>query len=268
MHFELVFAFCPPTLVHRSTPLVHMSATTSPSQADWMQAAKRRQQAAAAHVAMDDGELDRAIESLRRLSPEGIDFAALRELYAREAHKDYKDWPATEQAATALAGIIGGPGQAAFDRVFQRVLEDGNFAGAEAAATHRPAGQKPWIVLVTGLNGIRKTTSVNQPWFKEVLKESLGFGGAAAELPDGSDSFFRQLDYMVATVALSEFETLYAGASEPESYASAKASIFARYRGIAEMLGVLLLQAAAARRMNIMVETSGRDIGMCASLGR
>jgi hypothetical protein len=34
--------------------------------------------------------------------------------------------------------------------------------------------QRPWAVLITGLNGIRKTTAVYQPWFAQVLREALG----------------------------------------------------------------------------------------------
>jgi hypothetical protein len=239
-----------------------MAAPATDELGKLIEAAERTKQAAADHVEFDDGELDRAMQGLKRLSPEGVDFAALRALYARTGHTDYKHWPGTDEAAAALKSIIGKPGDAAFDRMFERVLEDGNFGGAEAAAKDRPANHKPWIVLVTGLNGIRKTTSVNMPWFKELLREALDFDGETAELPDGQDSFFRQLDYMVATVALSEFEALYATADEPGSYAIIKAAIFSRYRTLAEMLGVLLLREASARRMNIMVETSGRDIGM------
>ena len=39
-----------------------------------------------------------------------------------------------------------------------------------------------------------------------------------------------------------------------------KDAIFARYRAMAEALGILLLNAAKKARMNVMVETSGRDI--------
>jgi hypothetical protein len=41
-----------------------------------------------------------------------------------------------------------------------------------------------------------------------------------------------------------------------------KDSIFARYRTLAEMLGVLLLRSAQAHNLNVLVETSGRDVAM------
>ena len=52
----------------------------------------------------------------------------------------------------------------------KRVLEDGNWYKASAYAEDLIKGmseeKKPWAVLVTGLNGIRKTSSVYQPWFQ------------------------------------------------------------------------------------------------------
>ena len=45
-------------------------------------------------------------------------------------------------------------------------------------------------------------------------------------------------------------------------YAELKAAIFARYRTAAEMLGIVLVRAAQRRRANIMLETTGRDVGM------
>ena len=39
-------------------------------------------------------------------------------------------------------------------------------------------------------------------------------------------------------------------------------AIFARHRTLAEIIGVLLVRAAQRKQMNVMVETSGRDIAM------
>jgi len=207
-------------------------------------------------------ELARALESYRDLCPDH-DWGELKDLFAETLHKSHKNWAETEAAAERLANIIGGPDDAAFRRVFERVLVDGRYDAAAAAVSSRKHSAKPWVVLVTGLNGIRKTTSVHQPWFKDLLKQALGdqFDGTAAELPSGEDSFFRQLDYMIATLALTEFKQLYT-LDETAEYASAKAEIFGRYRMAAEMLGVLLVKDAQRKGLNIMVETSGRDIGM------
>ena len=227
--------------------------------------AQNMKEAAAANAPFSDEELAAAIGSLKRLltpdSQGDIDWVSLRALYAERAHLSHKDWTQTEASAATLASIIGTPDSPVFQTMFARVLEDGNWKGA---AQRPEASGKPWIVLVTGLNGIRKTTSIYQPWWKQVLQQALAsqFRGEAAELPAGTDSFFRQLDYMIATLALEQFQTLYGLGDDVELYAEFKAAIFARYRTVAEMLGILLCKCAQRRGLNVMVETSGRDVGM------
>eukprot|EP00292_Cryptomonas_paramecium_P016018 CAMPEP_0113714066 /NCGR_PEP_ID=MMETSP0038_2-20120614/32378_1 /TAXON_ID=2898 /ORGANISM="Cryptomonas paramecium" /LENGTH=204 /DNA_ID=CAMNT_0000640937 /DNA_START=65 /DNA_END=675 /DNA_ORIENTATION=- /assembly_acc=CAM_ASM_000170 len=171
-------------------------------------------------------ELDNAVKSLQNLAstPNTIDWCALRQFFAGFAHESHKDWMVTESRAQDLAKLIGGPDDPGFRSIFRRVLEGGGWDAAVAAASSRPATHRPWAVLVTGVNGIRKTTSIYQEWFKQALWESLvvntqpevGWSdptGSPAEqlqyLPSGSDSFFRQLDFIVATVANEEFRGLY-----------------------------------------------------------
>eukprot|EP00041_Stephanoeca_diplocostata_P021407 m.498258 g.498258 ORF g.498258 m.498258 type:complete len:127 (-) comp21822_c0_seq12:2448-2828(-) len=73
-------------------------------------------------------------------------------------------------------------------------------------------------------------------------------------LPSGRNSFFRQLDHIIATVASVEFSRLYEatraeigaglrGAVSSDAiakYTKLKAAIFARYRTISEILGILV----------------------------
>jgi len=143
------------------------------------------------------------------------------------------------------------------------VLGDGGWDAAAATASRRGADNKPWAVLVTGVNGIRKTTSVYQPWFREALAAALGeqFRGEMSSLPAGDDSYFRQLDYMMATMANEEFRALYE-LDNIATYSQLKSAIFARYRTIAEAVGVMLVKEAREKGLNVMVETSGRDIAM------
>lgn len=224
--------------------------------------------ACAARSPFSERELDAAVLSLQQLAgPCAVDWSGYRSLLEEVAHEPHTDWVRTEAAAERLATLLGGPGSETFDALFERVLEDGGWAGASAAAEKAP---RPWVVLVTGVNGIRKTTSIYQEWFQQALSESLAATYPAAQadaaaglLPDGGNSFFRQLDYMVATLACEEFRPLYADAADAGGvalYAELKDAIFSRYRTVAEMLGVLLVRAAQARRMNVMVETSGRDV--------
>mmetsp|Transcript_12589 Transcript_12589/g.20281 ORF Transcript_12589/g.20281 Transcript_12589/m.20281 type:complete len:403 (-) Transcript_12589:17-1225(-) len=174
----------------------------------------------------------------------------------------------------------------------ERILKDGNWDGAvDYANKSRPKGQKPWAVLVTGVNGIRKTTSMYQPWFGQLLSEAIVTPTATStsttttnkeavlpeNLPTGSNSFFRQLDHMICTICNEEFRRLYAwaaselpnddGAAVPspqvvERYSDYKAAIFTRYRTLSELLGALLLKQAQLVDINCMMETSGRDVAM------
>ena len=193
-----------------------------------------RKAAIAARTPFSEAELERGVASLRALAGDegaAIDWGAYRRLLVEIAHESHKDWPRTERAASTLRSIAADPADATFRRIFDRVLRDGNWDAAATAAAARPAGSKPWAVLVTGVNGIRKTSSVYQPWFKQALARALAeqHPGAAAELPDGADSFFRQLDYMVATMANEDFRRLYSLTDLP-LYAALKDSIFARHR--------------------------------------
>uniref|UniRef100_A0A7S2UUP8 Uncharacterized protein n=1 Tax=Fibrocapsa japonica TaxID=94617 RepID=A0A7S2UUP8_9STRA len=225
------------------------------------------------NVTFDNEELQRAIQSLQNCAGslgDCVDWEALHQLYTASAHLSHKDWGRTERAAEQLANILGNPDEAVFRKTFQRVLEDGNYQGAVDAADKRSLVSKPWVVLVSGLNGIRKTSSIYQPWFQEVLSQALdarypdeGFTelNKKTDLPDGSNSYFRQLDYMVATVANEDFRDLYA-IDDVSLYAQVKDAIFSRYRTIAEMLGILLVKHSKQKGINIMLETSGRDVAM------
>ena len=97
------------------------------------------------------------------------------------------------------------------------------------------------------------------------------------KLPCGDNSFFRQLDHMIATLINHKFQTMYdltsksfdfnSSVKDPPSsvvqnYSNYKAAIFSRYRTLSEILGVLLVREAQDSNLNVMIETSGRDIAM------
>ena len=136
-------------------------------------------------------ELDNIVLSLKSLAQpdNSIDWPGVRTFLSQSAHLSHKDWAKTQENAGKLSDLIQGPEDPVFRSIFARVLEDGNWDGASAAASTRPPSFDPWVVLVTGVNGIRKTSSVYQPWFKTALAEALGDAhpGAADELPDGRD---------------------------------------------------------------------------------
>ena len=203
---------------------------------------------------------ERVIKSIKSLSKDNcnIDFNKLEKFIDEKINLNYKNWEDTDAYAKTLNSIIGNPNNSDdFKTIFDRVLSDGNWYNAKKYKTN----EKPWVVLVTGLNGIRKSTSIYQPWYDAVLQEALG--NTKLLLPNGQNSFFRQLDYMIATIGNYDLRDLYSSKDITTSiYSSRKDEIFKRYRTIAEILGVLLLRSAQENRMNIMLETSGRDQAM------
>ena len=236
--------------------------------------------------ALTTSEIDDCVHSLQNVAPpsSSIDWDALRSLVTKAAHLPHKEWQTTMESATALRDILLGDAEGLTDdfrQCFHRVLEEGNWAGAAVHADEHNKKNKPWAVLVTGVNGIRKTTSIYQPWITELLEEALvipdgqedAFHSADQKLPVGENSFFRQLDHMIATLANEDFQRLYeltdkaTGGSDPteadvKRYSDYKAAIFSRYRTFSEVLGILLIREARKLKSNVMVETSGRDVAM------
>jgi hypothetical protein len=240
-------------------------------------------------------ELDDVINSLHNITPRdsSIDWEALRRLLREVAHLSHKQWEVTGANSDKMAKILTPDGlNSEASQIFERILHEGNWDGALAYAKKKvdndPKRQKKsaWAVLVTGVNGIRKTTAMYQPWFAQALHEALvppsGMGIIdfdADSLPTGENSFFRQLDHMICTLCNEDFSKLYALTSaqlsnsdededqDPpkdliQKYSNLKASIFSRYRTLSELLGVLLLKEAQNVNINVMCETSGRDVAM------
>ncbi len=170
-----------------------------------------------------------------------INFTELRVLLGEVAHLSHKDWAVTSGNSDKLCTVLGiessmetaGSKRARVDesssypiasngrQLLERVIKEGNWDGAveNVIREDRPADEKSWAVLVTGVNGIRKTTSMYQPWFSELLSEALVCPATEENseskvscdtLPTGSNSFFRQLDHMICTLCNEEFTRLYA----------------------------------------------------------
>lgn len=240
-----------------------------------------------------ESEIEDVVHSIQNVCPAtyGIDYGRLAGLLREVAHLSHKNWTVTGANSARLGQVLFPPGGEGFSAVpearqlLDRILREGNWDGAAkhaASATPASGSMKPWAVLVTGVNGIRKTTSMYQWWFPSLLKEALvppsdGGGDVAAEfLPSGQNSFFRQLDHMIATLCNEDFSMLYGLTSdamggecgrEPppdvvELYTQLKAAIFSRFRTLSELLGALLLREAQTQSLNCMMETSGRDVAM------
>lgn len=239
---------------------------------------------------LTDTELDDILFSIQNLNAAAeheIDYDQLTLVLKETAHLSHKDWSVTEANGRRLQQVLLPRGiNQDSQQLIERILSEGNWNGAVAhAQNERPADQKPWAVLVTGVNGIRKSTSLYQEWFPQLLEEALvaPLSDSASSssttmiprdvLPSGQNSFFRQLDHMIATLCNEDFCILYKltadllndGASTEEAiakYADLKAAIFGRYRTLSELLGAALLEQAKERAANCLMETSGRDVAM------
>jgi len=241
---------------------------------------------------MTDEEVSIICNSIANLVPKDapVNFEELSDVVQKAAHLSHKDWSRTSKNSDALSrslsissdddgsnDIISEHGK----QLLERILMEGNWDGAKAhsISAEKGIGQKPWAVLVTGVNGIRKTTSIYQPWFEELLSEALcPQAGASVEggLPTGRNSFFRQLDHIIATLMNEEFCKLYAWASNQmangdshhpsaeivQDYSDYKAAIFSRYRTLSELMGAILLKQAQKKDLNCLMETSGKDVAM------
>lgn len=230
-------------------------------------------------------ELEEIIESIKNVAPEdcSIDFEKLKALIGEVGHVSHKDWDRTGSSAAAFRPLFLGNEKGLsgeFKKIFDRVIKEGNWDNAMKHGESQ--NDKPWVVLVTGVNGIRKTTSVYQSWFPALLAESIIVPDGAklnegVALPCGENSFFRQLDHMIATLINYNFQTMYDLTSKSfdfenspndpppsviQNYSDYKAAIFSRYRTLSEILGVLLVREAQESNLNVMIETSGRDIAM------
>ena len=256
-------------------------------------------QLANAGAPLSTEELDDILNSLQNVYPADstpkIDFESLKRTLSQVAHVSHKDWTVTDQNAQLLKSIVLKDGiheSAAARQWLERILVEGNWDGAvEHTRNTGNNSSKPWAVLVTGVNGIRKTTSLYQDWWPQLLQEALVApppAGTAEEngnkrknppvdlpiesLPSGTNSFFRQLDHMIATLCNEDFKALYVltqqelhGEPSPalvSKYSNLKAAIFTRYRTLSELLGAVLLKEAQTLDINCMMETSGRDVAM------
>lgn len=291
----------PSTASGRRPTLRKISSTVSSisnddSSDDHDATAKKRVQKMVQHskegTPLTDEEVQDICNSIQNLVPTDapIDFGELKELLKSVAHLSHKDWGVTSDNSEKLSSLLSVGSKDDNDgeslspharQLLERILTEGNWFGAvKSAPPMNSPKRKPWAVLVTGVNGIRKTTSMYQPWFDSLLSEALCsppdvvVANKPKNLPTGSNSFFRQLDHMICTLTNEEFAKLYHWAASQlpsdgspseqlvKDYSDYKAALFTRYRTLSELLGGLLLREAQKVNMNCLMETSGRDVAM------
>ena len=283
--FAILARICQALVPGRSPPflcrltLLNMATPTSSDATALTERTMAMEARAKAGSPFTDSELDEAIRSIQNIASEdsSIDYDALRAVLAEVAHLSHKDWKRTGDNAERVGKILLPNGMSEDARyMLERIVKEGMW---DNAAKH--ASSQPWAVLVTGVNGIRKTSAIYQPWFPDLLAEALvAPPGKPASwdptvLPSGTNGFFRQLDHMIAILCNADFRELYALTGEEmkgidgeppkeiiQKYSDLKAAIFTRYRTLSELLGVLLLREAQKLNLNCMMETSGRDVAM------
>lgn len=227
----------------------------------------------------DEAELQAAARSIERAALSSsasitshFPLQEYKAFLSRYAHKSSPDWAVIEEASQELGKIVLDPtmDQAAqFSQIFGRLYKEGQWKPAVDHAKQRPEGHKPWMVLVAGVNGSRKSTCMYQTWLPEALLASFeDIPGqprlpSKEELPTGRTSFFRQLDYLIPTVANEDFLSLYNMKDiDLEKYTAIKDGIFSRYRNLAELWGVPILREAQKHMVDIMIETTGSKTAM------
>lgn len=137
-------------------------------------------------IPLNDDEIEGICNGIQNLVPQDapIDFEELKELLKNVAHLSHKNWGVTSANSDKLSrslsissddeSVSSSPLSSHAQQLLERILKDGNWKGAVEKATPIGSGDgKPWAVLVTGVNGIRKTTSMYQPWFGELLAEAI-----------------------------------------------------------------------------------------------
>ena len=120
-------------------------------------------------------EVSNIMKSIRNVTPavksggsSKFQEESMQDFLSTRAHLSHKDWAVTEESADMLKTALLPDGTSiedneTFQTIFRRVLHEGNWFGAAEFAGGQigtDADYKPWIVLVTGVNGIRKTTTM------------------------------------------------------------------------------------------------------------
>eukprot|EP00980_Cylindrotheca_fusiformis_P021498 scaffold8353_cov138-Cylindrotheca_fusiformis.AAC.29 len=151
---------------------------------------------------LNEKEISLICNGIANLVPSNapINFKELEMILKDAAHLSHKDWEVTSKNSDLLSRSlsIGFDDEEAPDSVLadhahqllERILSEGNWhaAAKHSSDVRKGVDERPWAVLVTGVNGIRKTTSMYQPWFEQALNEALcAPSGAKAEgsLPTG-----------------------------------------------------------------------------------
>ena len=207
-------------------------------------------------------EIESAIRSLRDLKAgaKEVHYESLSRLLARTAHVGPAGWMdarslwLTSEFAGAMKRLPDDPVEREtqpWTNIFRHFLQQGRWKDAVAAAAERPASFQPWLVLVSGVRGIKKRAAFKAPWFQQLVHEALNrtssqlgtnpYTGPLSELPTAHDSFVMELSPLIATIANHKLRGMFEvltltekGSVNVSDYAAAKTYLFERWHTYAQ----------------------------------
>lgn len=122
--------------------------------------------------------VERALQSLGNLDLRLEDDAwdSVARLITSTAHLGPEVWAPTYKtwSQSLFAQTVDDYEYVKFQRLFGGFLSSGNWEKALLAAQQRPETYKPWVVVASGISGIRKKHSIMQPWFRILVDEAIG----------------------------------------------------------------------------------------------
>jgi hypothetical protein len=147
--------------------------------------------------------------------------------------------------------------------LFPRFFEDSNLKNAiKHTIDNEYRDIKPWVVVIMGLNGIRKTTAMKDDQIKTLIYEALpkkiqdyydkDF------MPSANNSFFRQLDFIVPSLASKFFEMLK-DLNSIDLYKLGKHKIFSTYGLFFGNWLNIISNCIGSVGCNMLIEATGQN---------
>lgn len=132
---------------------------------------------------------------------------------------------------------------------------------------------KPWVVVVMGLNGIRKTSLMNMNkgnTIATLLNKHLPTI-SIEDMPTGENSFFRQLDFMIPSISSKFFEEFkkFKGKLDLFFYKIAKHILFTSMIGtLAKVWLQVVSIILGGLKYNMLIEATGQNFDQVDSIDK
>jgi hypothetical protein len=222
--------------------------------------------------------LDKLVESIHNIYPlDNMECEKLKKFY-EEMYKNYdfneKEKDTREKLTTELKKFIIEVStkkyptlkslkendilEIALKEILPHVFTGGNWDNAISITKKQPA-----VILVCGLNGIRKSSSMNKDdRIKDIISRNLKHLQYDPDsMPSGKNSFFRQLDYVISSITSAFFYDLYSNKPniDTDIYGKIKKNIFNVVARLNAVWISLITYIATERKKHIIVEAVGNN---------